>query len=156
MTASLSSTTIDFSWVTVNAGLPSRTAAPARASLRRVVSLSRWPFRRAAFRIARAFTPGFVAAITARRSRASEKTNILMRSVCVASPIALTIGSAESSGRTMRDRDTLLPHPEVGQLPPVGDFFVQPGDESIGDIGIESTGPERVAPLAIGQLRQQL
>src|SRR5579871_1816703 len=46
--------------------------------------------------------------MTAWRSAGSEKTNILMRMDLVASAIASRMGCAESSGKTIRDRDMLL------------------------------------------------
>src|SRR6516164_10411806 len=109
MKAVSSSTTMDFSCVKSNVGLLSRTLTPADFRSLRVFSFSDSPLRRAGFNITRTLTPRFLAAITAWRMAASEKTNILIRSDLEARLMASRIGRAESSGKTINDRDITSP-----------------------------------------------
>src|SRR5882672_7363238 len=86
-----SSTTIDFSCVRLNSGFPLVTSTPARMSFSRVASFSSSPRRRAS--------------TTAWISIGSEKTNIFTRSDFEAPAMASRRGLAESSGRTISDRE---------------------------------------------------
>src|SRR5882762_10884262 len=100
-----SSTTIDFSCVRLNSGFPLVTSTPARMSFSRVASFSSSPLRRAGFSITNTFTPRRRASTTAWTSIGSEKTNIFTRSDFEAPAMASRKGLAESSGRTISDRD---------------------------------------------------
>src|SRR5467141_1973904 len=100
-----SSTTIDFSCVRLNSGFPLVTSTPARMSVSRVASFSSSPLRRAGFSITSTFTPRRRASTTAWISIGSEKTNIFTRSDFEAPAMASRRGLAESSGRTISDRE---------------------------------------------------
>src|ERR1700735_243456 len=90
-------------------GLLSFTRTPADSSILREVWFSALPLRRLGFNIMRTFTPRFFAAITAFKSCGSEKTNIFTRRDFFAPFMALTMGLAESSGRTINERDMKSP-----------------------------------------------
>src|SRR5262245_25143831 len=100
-----SSTTIDFSCVTANAGLLSLTSIPARSSFFRVASFSASPPRRAGFSITWTLTPRWCAAMTASSKSGSENRNILIRRDYAAAAIESRIGRAVSSGITISERD---------------------------------------------------
>src|SRR5208282_5131080 len=102
--AVVSSTTIDFSWVTSYWGLLSMTSTPPASSFLRDSLFSDSPSRRAGFSMTRTFKPRCLAPITAFKSDGSEKTNILTRRDFFAPFMLSRIGCAESSGRTIKER----------------------------------------------------
>src|ERR1700722_386965 len=90
-------------------GLLSITLTPAALSIFRDCLFSAFPLRRLGFNMMRTLTPRFLAAMTAFSSAGSEKTNIFTRRDFFALLMASRIGLAESSGRTIKERDMTSP-----------------------------------------------
>src|ERR1700677_201382 len=88
-----------------NAGLLSMTFPPPAMSIFRERLFSALPLRRLGFNMIRTSTPRFLAAMTAFRRPGSEKTNIFTRSDFFALFMASMMGFAESSGKTINERD---------------------------------------------------
>ncbi len=80
-------------------------ADPPASSCLRDSRFSDSPSRRAGFSMTRTFKPRCLAAITAFKSDGSEKRNILTRRDFVELFMASSIGLAESSGITIKERD---------------------------------------------------
>ena len=129
MNAVASSTTIDFSCVTVNAGFVSSTSIPASTSTVRAPLFWISPLWRAGFSRTRIFTLRLCAFTSALSTLRSDTLNILIRSDFAAAPIAVRIGSMVSSGITMSLRAIAPPCQRSADIR-IGLGFVQTGIDS--------------------------